>query len=1181
MTTSQQSRLGDSPEEGMKAPVVTVSTGQETLFGIGQTIASVVIGDMDRVAVAAQTDSLENGIYVARGGKSWVRATDFNNGEDVINGQLVSDSNTSAVYTIIAPTPWTPGLNSVSFGLLLSPVGFFWGAITGTLSNQADLQLELDAKSDVGHTHVEADITDLQAYILDAAGSIAMDGDFHARRNAAWEVIDFSVFAPTVHTHVEADITDLQAYLTDAQGSIDNDDQLFARANGGWQAFSTASGTVGEIIAWPEDDPPQNFLTCDGSLQNATTFADLFAVLGFKYGGGGANFNLPDLRGTFIRGRAGGSGNDPDRLSRTDRGDGGVGDLVGTKQGDTIQAHVHTVGTSNVEGASGANFDRGGGSGGSQISAQSTGGNETRPLNVYMNYIIRFTGGGSGITQPPTIEVQDTGIALTTAAQVFNFEGFILTQPVTDEITIRFGASVSSAIYCPGYLFNFINTLSWSIESVDAVNLFSVGRRLRFVDGALTYHGTIVTSSFSAGDTVMTMSMEDGDVLTNTITEVCLTTNSAGWSPIAEDPFSGGRINGIATGVIAGTEYWVIVGNAGLLATSSDVGLTWTLRTSGTSENINDVAYNPDDESFLAVADAGEYTHSVDTITWTVDVAKIPALPEALAGSFDMTSVAYDKGGMGWRTMWERAPASMANAFSTDDTATWDSTPNIGTRVSIDHAKMVNYNNQFGDIGTLYPVGQDIYRFDVLPDETGTITVNTSSETNTKAILSFGQSPASSRIYGGHDDGDILNLTGIMETEVFGSSAIREMVISETHQRIIAVSDDGKIGFQDEVNYAVPSTFALVANGSNPLANFTGVKWNEADGMFIAVNDQGQILRSSNGLDNVAAPTFTGFTLIAADPFSGTRINRIMSGTIGGSVFWVAIGPSGQLYTSTDAGITWTVRATGTSENLISIAYNITNQQFFVGASGGDFLTSTDGTTWTLDNTTIAALGGLGPNDVIAVVWDTNAGLWWTTIAFNVTVARRTYSTTSAVTVFTARDTNINMSIDVFARISTTAQTIVWPELEDCEHHLGAADTTDTAYMSVSDTGFNVTAIGFGPGNGGFTHNFVAGKTDGGVVRVGSTTSAGTVRVSKEFIFSGRVNGFAYSSASARWCGVDENFEIWTLANGDFDINGAWVETINPFTAAIRDIWYDPTDDIFIAVGQTGEIGRSTDGISA
>jgi len=41
-----------------------------------------------------------------------------------------------------------------------------WGNITGTLSAQTDLQLALNGKAALVHTHVEADITDLQSYLL-------------------------------------------------------------------------------------------------------------------------------------------------------------------------------------------------------------------------------------------------------------------------------------------------------------------------------------------------------------------------------------------------------------------------------------------------------------------------------------------------------------------------------------------------------------------------------------------------------------------------------------------------------------------------------------------------------------------------------------------------------------------------------------------------------------------------------------------------------------------------------------------------------------------------------------------------------------------------------------------------------------------------------------------------------
>lgn len=60
-----------------------------------------------------------------------------------------------------------------------------WGTITGTLSNQTDLQAALDAKAAVSHTHLEADITDLQAYLLDAPS----DGTTYGRKDGAWAAI--------------------------------------------------------------------------------------------------------------------------------------------------------------------------------------------------------------------------------------------------------------------------------------------------------------------------------------------------------------------------------------------------------------------------------------------------------------------------------------------------------------------------------------------------------------------------------------------------------------------------------------------------------------------------------------------------------------------------------------------------------------------------------------------------------------------------------------------------------------------------------------------------------------------------------------------------------------------------------------------------------------------------------
>jgi microcystin-dependent protein len=42
--------------------------------------------------------------------------------------------------------------------------------------------------------------------------------------------------------------------------------------------------------------PSSKWLRCDGASLSTTTYADLFALLGYSFGGAGANFNLPDFR---------------------------------------------------------------------------------------------------------------------------------------------------------------------------------------------------------------------------------------------------------------------------------------------------------------------------------------------------------------------------------------------------------------------------------------------------------------------------------------------------------------------------------------------------------------------------------------------------------------------------------------------------------------------------------------------------------------------------------------------------------------------------------------------------------------------------------------------------------------------------------------------------------------------
>ena len=76
------------------------------------------------------------------------------------------------------------------------------------------------------------------------------------------------------------------------------------------QVFTNAQAgvPVGTIAMFGGATPPANWLICDGSsLATIGTYAALFAVLQYAFGGSGANFNLPDLRGVFPLGANPGS----------------------------------------------------------------------------------------------------------------------------------------------------------------------------------------------------------------------------------------------------------------------------------------------------------------------------------------------------------------------------------------------------------------------------------------------------------------------------------------------------------------------------------------------------------------------------------------------------------------------------------------------------------------------------------------------------------------------------------------------------------------------------------------------------------------------------------------------------------------------------------------------------------
>lgn len=62
---------------------------------------------------------------------------------------------------------------------------------------------------------------------------------------------------------------------------------------------------IGATIEWHSDIIPENWLLCDGQAVSRTDYAELFNVLGTKYGtgDGSTTFNLPDLQGKVAVGK--------------------------------------------------------------------------------------------------------------------------------------------------------------------------------------------------------------------------------------------------------------------------------------------------------------------------------------------------------------------------------------------------------------------------------------------------------------------------------------------------------------------------------------------------------------------------------------------------------------------------------------------------------------------------------------------------------------------------------------------------------------------------------------------------------------------------------------------------------------------------------------------------------------
>lgn len=182
---------------------------------------------------------------------------------------------------------------------------------------------------------------------------------------------------------------------------------------------------IGAVIAFAgaKANIPLGYLVCDGTLYNRADYPELSNILGTGWGGTSTQFNVPDMRGLFLRGVDETAGRDNDKATRTVVNVGGnTGNTVGTLQLEETKVHNHIASDAgehthktSVNGINngivvmdGTNttgsLDNSAGeinnkaiqtliidpSGVHTHTISGTGGTETRPENVSVYYIIKY-----------------------------------------------------------------------------------------------------------------------------------------------------------------------------------------------------------------------------------------------------------------------------------------------------------------------------------------------------------------------------------------------------------------------------------------------------------------------------------------------------------------------------------------------------------------------------------------------------------------------------------------------------------------------------------------------------------------------------------------------------------------------------------------------------------------------
>jgi microcystin-dependent protein len=148
---------------------------------------------------------------------------------------------------------------------------------------------------------------------------------------------------------------------------------------------------TGIVVPWGSTVIPSGFLECNGASVSTSTYAALFAVVGYTYGGSGASFNLPDLTDRTVVNKSNTKSLAQTGGANTVTPTGNISGSTGstTLTTNTIPSHCHStpLGLSNATMERALSSTCGGAGKGTSTTSGSTGGGQSHSHTLSANFV--------------------------------------------------------------------------------------------------------------------------------------------------------------------------------------------------------------------------------------------------------------------------------------------------------------------------------------------------------------------------------------------------------------------------------------------------------------------------------------------------------------------------------------------------------------------------------------------------------------------------------------------------------------------------------------------------------------------------------------------------------------------------------------------------------------------------